>query len=89
MPGLPIQKRKAAADLKFFTMPIKIKTDLEFGQVMYLKADEDQFEHRLTAVILMPGNQFKFRLSYNGEETEVWDFEVSTEKDELKATGAN
>lgn len=61
-------------------MPIKIKTDLEFGQTWYIKNDPDQFEHKLVGIIILPGNQFKFRLSYLGDQTEVYDFECSTER---------
>jgi len=63
---------------------IKIKTDLEFGSVFYIKNDPDQFEHILIAVIVLPGNQFKFRLSYMGEVCEVWDFETSDKRDPNK-----
>lgn len=64
-------------------MPIKIKTDLEFGQVFYLKTDPGQLRHQLTGVVFMPGNQLRFRLSHSGgEEVEAWDFECSTEMDE-------
>jgi len=66
-------------------MGISCKTDLEWGQTFYLKADNDQYEHHLVAVIFMPGSKhLKFRLSYMGDETEVWDFECTTERDPLK-----
>lgn len=64
-------------------MPIRIKTDLEFGQVFYLKTDPAQLRHQLAGVVFLPGNQLKFRLAHNGsEEVEVWDFECSSERDE-------
>ena len=65
-------------------MPIKIKTDLEFGQPIYIKADPEQLEHRLIGVVITPPMQIKFRVSYMGDVSELYDFECSTERDELK-----
>jgi hypothetical protein len=65
-------------------MPIGIKTDLEWGQVFYMKSDPEQVEHRLTGVIIRPGKAVKFILSHQGDECEVYDFEASTEIDQLK-----
>lgn len=69
---------------KYYNMPIKIKTDLEFGQSIYLKNDCEQLEHSLVSVIVLPGNAVKFRLSYQGDICEVYDFEASTEIDKVK-----
>jgi hypothetical protein len=63
---------------------MKIKTDLEFGQVWYIKDDPDQYPHRLVRVIIDPPMQFKFRLSYLGDIVEVFDFECSLEPDTSK-----
>jgi hypothetical protein len=60
-------------------MPIKIKTDLEFGSVWYIKNDPDQFPHHLVGIVLQPGNVFRFRLSYLGDIAELYDFECSQE----------
>ena len=66
-------------------MPIKtIKTDLEWGDVFYLKNDPDQEEYLLVGIITLPGNQVQFILSYYGDEIRVFDFECSKEKDKLK-----
>lgn len=65
-------------------MPIKIKTDLDFGQIFYLKSDPDQFEHRLVGVEFLPGNAVRFRLSCMGEECQVYDFEASSVIDQAK-----
>lgn len=65
-------------------MPIKIKTDLEFGQIFYIKNDPEQFEHILTGIKIVPPNQIKFILSYLGEQTELFDFECSSEIDKIK-----
>lgn len=58
-------------------MPIRIKTDLEWGQIFYLKCDKENLPHALVGIIITPPNQFKFSLSHLGEICEVYDFEVS------------
>lgn len=63
---------------------IKIKTDLEFGDVFYLKNDPEQMEHVLVGVLFLPGNQLKFQLSYMGDVCTVWDFETSKDRDMTK-----
>lgn len=65
-------------------MPVKVKTDLEFGQPMFIKVDPAQIEHQLVRVIIEPSNQVKFGLSHLGDTIELYDFECSTERDELK-----
>lgn len=60
-------------------MGIKVKTDLEWGQEFYLKSDPEQFKHLLVGVILLPGNQIQFMLSYSGDIVTVYDFECSNE----------
>ena len=64
-------------------MPIKIRTDLEFGDKWYLKSDVEQLEHALVAVIIVPEG-VKFKLSYCGDICEVYDFECSKEPDQMK-----
>ncbi len=65
-------------------MPIRIKTDLEFGDTFYVKTDAEQLPHQLVGVIFLPGNQLKFMLSYFGDVCSVWDFEASKEPDQSK-----
>ena len=64
-------------------MPISIKTDLEFGDTWYLKVDPEQLPHILSAIVVMPGKEFMFRLSYQGDVIEVWYFECSKERGEV------
>jgi hypothetical protein len=59
-------------------MSIKIKTDLEFGSVWYIKNDPDQLPHLLVGIIIVPGNQFIFRLDFMGDVVELYDFECSS-----------
>jgi len=65
-------------------MGISIKTDLEWGQCLYIKTDPIQLERQLTGVTLRPGKGILLTLSYMGEEVEVYDFEMTTEPDKLK-----
>ena len=65
-------------------MAIKIKIDLDFGQTLYLKADPYQHEYKLVRVIVDPNNQIKFGVSFLGEIAEVFDFEISTARNDDK-----
>ncbi len=62
-------------------MPIKIKIDVDWGCIFYLKADMEQLPHMLVGVVTKPGNTTRLQLSYCGTECEVFDFEASTERD--------
>lgn len=67
-------------------MPIKtIKTDLEWGDVFFLKVEPEQNEYHLVGLVHLPGSQLQFILSRMGEdEIRVYDFECSKERDEVK-----
>lgn len=65
-------------------MGVSIKTDLEIGQVMYLKVDPFQEEYQLSALIVVVNKGIRFRLACMGHEIEVWDFEASTVIDQEK-----
>ena len=64
-------------------MPIRIRTDIDFGSTWYLKNDPEQLPYILTEVVIVPGNQLKFRLSYFGDIVEIYDFEASLEKKDI------
>jgi hypothetical protein len=65
---------------------INVKTDLQWGDTWYIKSDEYQYGYALVGLVLLPGKQLRFRLSYCGEIFEVFDFECSQERDEEKAS---
>lgn len=65
-------------------MPIKIKTDIDFGDTFYVKTDIEQLPHQLVGVVFLPGNQIKFMLSFFGDTCTVWDFETTREPDQQK-----
>lgn len=58
-------------------MPISIKTDLNWGDIWYIKGDPDQYPYQLVGIVVIPGKQFKFKLDFMGEVIEVYDFECS------------
>lgn len=76
-------------------MAIRIEfPDLNWGDIFYLKADDDQFKHELVGIILKPGSVNKkgergiavqFELSLMGDEVAVHEFQATKEFDELKA----
>ena len=65
-------------------MPISVKTDLEWGDVFYIKTDPEQAPCVLVGIVYLPSKAMKFILSSNSVPYEVYDFEVSKEKNELK-----
>jgi hypothetical protein len=70
-------------------MPISVKTNLNYGDVWYIKNDADQFEYHLVGIQVRPGgkdglNVVLFILDYMGEEYIVYDFQCSTTKDLTK-----
>lgn len=68
-------------------MGIKIRTDLELGSVWYIKNDPDHFPHILVGIVIVPGNQFKFKLSYLGDVQELYDFECTDIAPDVKPIG--
>ena len=64
-------------------MPISVKTDLDWGDIFYIKTDPEQIPAMLVGLVYLPGKAMKFRLSFEGEIFEVYDFEVSKERDIL------
>jgi hypothetical protein len=67
-------------------MPIKtIKTDLEWGDIFFIKIDPFQYEHSLVGLIHLPNGQLQFQLrGVDGDIMTVYDFECSKEPDKLK-----
>jgi len=65
---------------------VRFKADIDFGDTLYMKDDPDQQPCTLVQVILQPGSH-KYVLSFCGELTELYDFEVTKEKNLLKTFG--
>ncbi len=64
-----------------------IKTKYKFGDILYIKTDPEQDENTLIAVIQEPGALVYRLRGYDGEINEVYEFEVSDNKDPLKSMG--
>jgi hypothetical protein len=72
--------------------------DLNWGDVFYLKTDDDQFAHELVGIVIKPGSvntkgvrgiAVKFQLSQMGDEVTVHEFQATKEYDELKGIKNN
>lgn len=63
-----------------------IKVEHNYGDPLYLKADPEQIEYTFVGVYATKG-QTKLLLSALGEIFEVFDFEVSKERDQAKLLG--
>jgi len=55
------------------------------GDTVFLKTDSQQLERIVTSIIIRP-NQILFELSQDVNISSHYDFEISKEKDILKAT---
>lgn len=57
---------------------MKIKTEYDIQDILYIKIDPEQLPHRVVGIVILPG-AVKYRLSYLGEEYELYNFELSRE----------
>lgn len=64
-------------------MPISVKTDLEWGQIFYIKTDPYQEPGILVGIVYLPGKQMKFILKFGEKKRVVYDFEASPNPDHL------
>lgn len=55
-------------------------------QKVFLVSDPEQLERIITAIYLLPNNQVVYCLSYNGNDSKHYDFEISDEEDVVKKT---
>lgn len=70
-------------------IPIRVRTDLFFGQKFWIENEEEQNEHRLVGLEIRPGETegqlvIKYILDYCGDEYIVYDFLCSNSPDQLK-----
>jgi len=63
------------------TITIRIKTDLVWGQAIYLKNDPDQISYDLVGIQYLPGGVLKFMLKHylDKKTREFYDFQCSVE----------
>jgi hypothetical protein len=65
-----------------------VKTKYKYGDILYIKNDPDQNGYFFVGLIGRSSGTF-YELSFLGELVEVYDFEVSDEKDTLKTLGVD
>ena len=63
-----------------------IKAKYDFGDSLYIKHDPEQREYELIGIVVRPGN-IAYELSYLGEIIEMYDFQISDTRDEVKLLG--
>lgn len=67
---------------------MKIEIDYKFGQVIYIKNDEEQREYLLNRIIIEPKGMISLELmAPDGELFEVKEMHTSKERDMLKVAG--
>ena len=60
-------------------MSIKVKLDFDFGDSCYIKTDPEQLERTVVGAIMRPGAVI-YILDTLGEEIEIYNFQLSKEK---------
>jgi hypothetical protein len=65
---------------------MNIANEYDFGDIVYLKTDPDQLTRIITGISIHPEMQIIYRVSYLGSNTEHYGFEISSERDIIKAT---
>lgn len=61
---------------------MKIKTEYDIEDIVYIKEDPDQLPHRVVGIFIDPG-AVRYKLSYLGDICILYNFEISKEKDPL------
>jgi hypothetical protein len=64
-----------------------IENTFEIGQTVYLKTDPDQLERFVTGLFVRPGNRLMYELACAEDTSQHYDFEISAERDAVKAAG--
>lgn len=68
---------------------MKISTKYNFGDLVYITNDPEQKEYMVIGIIVRPGDSLKtystcYELDHIGETVEMYDFQLTQEKDVLK-----
>lgn len=63
---------------------MKIETQHNIGDTVYIKTDRDQKERIITAIYIRGNNLITYVTTCCGEEVWCYEFEISAEKDILK-----
>jgi len=59
---------------------MEIRNKFNIGDTVYLNTDEDQSPNIVTGFTVRPGGLLAYIISYCGNETNVYDFEITTDK---------
>lgn len=63
---------------------MKIETEHDIGESVYLKTDTDQRERIITQIRINPNQLLQYNLIYDSYESIHYEFEFTKEKDILK-----
>jgi hypothetical protein len=63
-----------------------IDNKFEIGQEVYLKTDIDQKLRIITAILVLPGNCYRYELSCGTDCRWFYEFEITSEKNVLMTT---
>lgn len=63
-----------------------IKVPYKYGKILYLVNDPEQLPHEFVGIVAGPGF-IKYKLSYCGDEVDVYDFQTSEDRDPTKMFG--
>ncbi len=61
-----------------------IDTSYNFGDIVFLKTDPDQYERMVYKIIIYPNGSIMLGLSFGATNSEHYDFEISSQKDLMK-----
>jgi hypothetical protein len=61
-------------------MDVKLTLKFDFGDIVYLKTDPDQFRRIITGIVLRQ-KQILYYVSLGATETAHFDYEITLEKD--------
>lgn len=61
-----------------------VNVPYEFGDIVFLKTDPDQYERMVYKISIYPNGAVMVALSFGATNSEHYDFEVSTQKDLMK-----
>jgi hypothetical protein len=63
---------------------MNIKTKFSIGELVFIKTDEDQRENIIVSINIYPNNMITYTIGNAGYYTEVYEFELTREKNTLK-----
>lgn len=66
---------------------MKVNIPYTHGETVYLVNDEEQIEYIIISFVVWPSNLLQLRISDGGFHYDVFEFEVSREKNILKKVG--